>query len=294
MKSLWQRAKRLSWAIEMPARAKINWNLDITGQREDGYHLLDSLMQPLALCDYLYIKKDDQLTLEIGGAKQLAADDSNLVMKAARALQQYAGITQGAKMYLEKNIPMGAGLGGGSADAAAALRGLCNLWDLEIEEEELMTIGLSLGADVPFCLLDEPARAQGIGEILTPIPCKKTFPLILIQPCAALTTKEVFTAWHQGEALSSDMGKCMQALAEGNLSLLSAHAKNGLEQVSIPMRPEIDTARQALLNHGAVMARMTGSGSVVFGAFTDEKAARQAHKALLNQYKTCILTETAL
>lgn len=278
----------------MPARAKINWNLDITGQREDGYHLLDSLMQPLALCDYLYIKKDDQLTLEIGGAKQLAADDSNLVMKAARALQQYAGITQGAKMYLEKNIPMGAGLGGGSADAAAALRGLCNLWDLEIEEEELMTIGLSLGADVPFCLLDEPARAQGIGEILTPIPCKKTFPLILIQPCAALTTKEVFTAWHQGEALSSDMGKCMQALAEGNLSLLSAHAKNGLEQVSIPMRPEIDTARQALLNHGAVMARMTGSGSVVFGAFTDEKAARQAHKALLNQYKTCILTETAL
>ena len=256
--------------------------------------MLDSLMQPLALCDYLYIKKDDQLTLEIGGAKQLAADDSNLVMKAARALQQYAGITQGAKMYLEKNIPMGAGLGGGSADAAAALRGLCNLWDLEIEEEELMTIGLSLGADVPFCLLDEPARAQGIGEILTPIPCKKTFPLILIQPCAALTTKEVFTAWHQGEALSSDMGKCMQALAEGNLSLLSAHAKNGLEQVSIPMRPEIDTARQALLNHGAVMARMTGSGSVVFGAFTDEKAARQAHKALLNQYKTCILTETAL
>jgi len=278
----------------MPARAKINWNLDITGQREDGYHLLDSLMQPLALCDYLYIKKDDQLTLEIGGAKQLAADDSNLVMKAARALQQYAGITQGAKMYLEKNIPMGAGLGGGSADAAAALRGLCNLWDLEIEEEELMTIGLSLGADVPFCLLDEPARAQGIGEILTPIPCKKTFPLILIQPCAALSTKEVFTAWHQGEALSSDMGKCMQALAEGDLSLLSAHAKNGLEQVSIPMRPEIDTARQALLNHGAVMARMTGSGSVVFGAFTDEKAARQAHKALLNQYKTCILTETAL
>lgn len=277
----------------MPARAKINWNLDITGQREDGYHLLDSLMQPLALCDYLYIKKDDQLTLEIGGAKQLAADDSNLVMKAARALQQHAGITQGAKMYLEKNIPMGAGLGGGSADAAAALRGLCNLWDLEIEEEELTTIGLSLGADVPFCLLDEPARAQGIGEILTPIPCKKTFPLILIQPCAALSTKEVFTAWHQGEALSSDMGKCMEALAEGDLSLLSAHAKNGLEQVSIPMRPEIDTARQALLNHGAVMARMTGSGSVVFGAFTDEKAARQAHKALLNQYKTCILTETA-
>lgn len=278
----------------MPARAKINWNLDITGQREDGYHLLDSLMQPLALCDYLYIKKDDQLTLEIGGAKQLAADESNLVMKAARALQQHAGITLGAKMHLEKNIPMGAGLGGGSADAAAALRGLCNLWDLEIEEEELMTIGLSLGADVPFCLLDEPARAQGIGEILTPIPCKKIFPLILIQPCAALSTKEVFTAWHQGEALSSDMGKCMQALAEGDLSLLSAHAKNGLEQVSIPMRPEIDTARQALLNHGAVMARMTGSGSVVFGAFTDEKAARQAHKALLNQYKTCILTETAL
>lgn len=278
----------------MPARAKINWNLDITEQREDGYHLLDSLMQPMTLCDYLYIKQDDQLTLEIGGTDQLAADESNLVMKAARALQQHAGITLGAKMYLEKHIPMGAGLGGGSADAAAALRGLCNLWDLEIEEEDLMAIGLSLGADVPFCLMDEPARAQGIGEILTPVPCKKTFPLLLVQPCEALSTKEVFAAWHQGESQPSDMEKCMQALAEGDLPLLAAHAKNGLEQVSIPLRPEIDTARQELLRHGAVMARMTGSGSVVFGAFMDEKDARKAHKALLNQYKTCILTETAL
>lgn len=278
----------------MPARAKINWNLDIVGQREDGYHLLDSLMQPLELCDYLLIKPDDRLSLEIGGTDNLSADEDNLVMKAARALQQRTGTQQGAKMYLEKCIPMGAGLGGGSADAAAALRGLCNLWDLEIKEEELMEIGLSLGADVPFCLMDEPCRTKGIGEILSPIPCKKTFPLVLILPCQALSTKEVFDAWHAGKAQPSDVDMCLKALKDGDLGLLAAHAKNGLEQVSIPLRPEIHEAKMALLSHGAAMAQMTGSGSVVFGAFADEKAAKIAWKSLKEKYPKCILTHTAL
>lgn len=297
MKSLWKRAKHLmTWPIEMPARAKINWNLDIVGQREDGYHLLDSIMQPLALCDWLYLKADDQLTLEIAGSEGLAADESNLVMKAARALQKYAGIDAGAKMRLEKSIPMGAGLGGGSADAAAALRGLCLLWDLEMDEEALMEIGLSLGADVPFCLMDEPCRAQGIGEQLTPIPCGKVFPLLIIQPCDALSTKEVFQAYHNAEAVpvSSDIAACLKALEKGDAAAMNAHAHNALEQVSIPLRPEIQSAKDALLRQGAAMARMTGSGSAVFGVFPDERAAKQAWKTLRTQYPICILTHTAL
>lgn len=278
----------------MPARAKINWNLDIIGQREDGYHLLDSLMQPIALCDYLYLKPDDQLTLEIDGMDGLQADENNLIMKAANALRQRCGIEKGAKIYLEKCIPMGAGLGGGSADAAAALRGLCYLWDIEMEEEELAEIGLSLGADVPFCLLDEPCRAQGIGEMLTPIPCGKIFPLILIQPCAALSTKAVFQAYHQSIIPPSNMANCLAALEKGDLFVMDASARNALEQASIPMRPEIAQAKEALTKSGALMARMTGSGSVVFGAFQDEKAAKKAYQALKKQYSTCILTSTAL
>lgn len=284
----------MSWPLEMPARGKINWNLDITGQREDGYHLLDSLMQPIALCDWLYFKTDDHLSLEVGGMNDVPADENNLVLKAANALRQYAGIDKGAKIYLEKCIPMGAGLGGGSADAAAALRGLCNLWDLEIDEEELMQIGLTIGADVPFCLLDAPARAQGIGEILTPVPCCSTFPLILIQPCSALSTKEVFQAYHQSSAEPSCMAQCLKGLENGDLSLLNAHAKNALEQASIPMRPEIAQAKDALTAHGAIVSRMTGSGSVVFGAFQDQQAAKRAWHALKKQYDTCLLTSTAL
>ena len=284
----------MSWPIEMPARAKINWNLDIVGQREDGYHLLDSLMQPLELCDWLYLKKDDELSLEIGGMDGLQADESNLVMKAANALRQHCGIQYGARMYLEKAIPLGAGLGGGSADAAAALRGLCMLWDVEIEEEELMALGLSLGADVPFCLMDEPARARGIGEILSPTPCGKCFPLLLIQPCAALSTKEVFKAYHASNAQPSDIEKCMAALETGDLALLNSHARNALELASIPLRPEIAMAKEALMENGAVMARMTGSGSVVFGAFQDEKTAKKALQALHRRFPSCILTRSAL
>jgi len=278
----------------MPARGKINWSLDIVGQREDGYHLLDSVMQPIALCDYLYLKNDDELSLEIGGTEGLQADETNLVMKAANALRRHAGVTAGAKMYLEKRIPMGAGLGGGSADAAAALRGLCNLWDLDIEEEDLLAIGLSLGADVPFCLMDEPCRTQGIGEKLTPIPCGKTYPLLLIQPCAALSTKEVFAAFHQSGAAASDLEGCLVALEKGDLALMNKCAQNALEQASIPMRPEIAAAKEALKENGALVARMTGSGSVVFGAFENEKTARKAWRLLKKAYPHCILTQTSL
>lgn len=264
------------------------------GQRADGYHLLDSLMQSLELSDRLYIEPAEELSLTIDGNPDLVPDDKNLVLRAARALQQYAHVDTGAHITLEKRIPMGAGLGGGSADAAATLKALDEIWDLGLSAEELEKIGLSLGADVPFCLLDAPARAQGIGEILTPVPCKKPFPLVLIQPCTPLSTKAVFEAWHQSTTQSSDMEKCLLALKEGDLQQLAAHAKNGLEQVSIPMRPQIEIARQALLDSGAVMARMTGSGSVVFGAFEHHAAARRAWEKLKTAYTTCILTETAL
>lgn len=251
-------------------------------------------MQPLELSDRLYFEPADDLSLTIDGSPDLVPDDKNLVLRAARALQQYAHVDNGAHITLEKRIPMGAGLGGGSADAAATLKALDEIWDLGLSAEELEKIGLSLGADVPFCLLNAPARAQGIGEILTPVPCKKNFPLVLIQPCAPLSTKAVFEAWHQSPAQPSDMEKCLLALKEGDLQQLADHAQNGLEQVSIPMRPQIKMARQALLDNGAVMARMTGSGSVVFGAFAHHAAARRAWEKLKTAYATCILTETAL
>lgn len=285
--------KRLPGAFEMPAPAKINWALDIVGQREDGYHLLDSLMQPLALCDWLYFQPADTLSLVIEGSNQLEADESNLVLRSANALKAYVGIDRGVRITLEKHIPMGAGLGGGSADAAAALRGLNEWWHLNLDDETLSKIGLKLGADVPFCLLNAPARAQGIGEKLTPVPCARIFPLILIQPCAALSTREVFQGWHRSLVPPSDMEGALQALATGDLDALASCARNGLEPVSLAMRPEIERAKVDLRNSGAIMAQMTGSGSVVFGAYCDLETAKKAYEVLKSIYATCILTNTA-
>lgn len=279
--------------MEIQARAKINWTLNVTGKREDGYHLLDMLMQPIALHDTLYIEAADGLTLTVEGADGLSAGDDNLVLRAARALQAIGGISRGASMRLIKRIPMGAGLGGGSADAAAALKGLNKLWGIGLDLPALCRIGERLGADIPFCLHDAPRRAQGIGENLTPME-SGVFPLILLQPCAALSTKEVFTAYHaSAEIVPADTEKALAALEAGDLNALRACGGNVLESASIPLRPQIAEAKEALYRSGAAFAQMTGSGSVVFGAYETAEQAQRAYDMLKDRYSPCILTETA-
>lgn len=279
--------------MTVEARAKINWTLDVTGRRADGYHLLDMLMQPLALCDTLTIEEADVLSLAIEGADTLAADESNLALRSARALQKAARVRFGARMRLVKRIPMGAGLGGGSADAAAVLKALNTLWGAGLTLDELCKIGETLGADIPFCLHDAPRRARGIGEILTPIQ-SRVFPLVLVQPCGALSTKAVFEAYHSGEYQRPDTEKCLWALAEGNLAALRECAGNVLESASIPLRPAIAEARDRLYACGAAFAQMTGSGSVVFGAFDSPGEADRAFQTLRTEYPVCLLTQTAI
>ncbi len=279
--------------MEWQARGKINWTLDVVGRRQDGYHLLDMLMQPIALCDTLTILPDDILALEIRGAPSLSPGADNLILRAARALRDAYGVRAGARITLRKRIPMGAGLGGGSADAAAALKGLSDLWGIGADLNALCRIGEKLGADIPFCLHDAPRRAQGIGEKLTPIQ-SRVFPLLLIQPCEALSTGEVFAAYHQSALPSPQTEAAARALAEGDLTALRQCAGNVLEAASIPLRPEIAQAKAALYAQGAAFSQMTGSGSVVFGAFDGKEKAARAYDALRRQYETCILTETAI
>ena len=280
--------------MEIKARAKINWTLDVVGKRADGYHLLDTLMQPLELCDLITIEPDAGLSLTLDSPAELSAGEDNLMLRAARALQAYAGAAQGARMRLLKRIPMGAGLGGGSADAAAVLKGLNILWSLGLSLDALCEIGVKLGADIPFCLHDAPRRAQGIGERLTPFPCKRRFPLLVVQPCAALSTKAVFSAYSAVSPKRPDTPGALRALAAGDLPLLSQCAANVLEEASLPMRPEIGAAKAALLQAGAVMAQMTGSGSAVFGAFESEAQAAQAQALLQRRFTSCLLTCTEI
>lgn len=276
--------------MRITARAKINWTLDVLGQRADGYHELDTVMQPLSLCDALDIAPADALTLSADG---MAADERNLVLRAARALNRACGTAYGARIRLHKRIPIGAGLGGGSADAAATLRALNALWQLNLSREALADIAFSLGADVPFCLLDAPARARGVGERLSPLNAALACPLVLVQPCEGLLTKDVFSRYApSGKALN--VAGAAEALQNGDLQALAALAGNALAPAAYSLRPILLRAVADLSSNGALLAQMTGSGSAVFGAFDGAEAADRAYRALVDRYPVVLRAETAV
>lgn len=283
--------------LKIQARAKINWTLDVVGVLENGYHDLDMLMQSVTLCDQMTMEDAEELSLSVRmGGGFVPADESNLVLRAARALQEYASCTKGAKITLRKYIPVAAGMGGGSSDAAAALKGLNVLWGLDLSDDELEKIGLTIGADVPFCIRGGLQRAQGVGERLTPVAMKRQLYIVAFQPCKGLSTKEVFTSLHEDGIRDEDRPdneRAQQALERGDVRLLGKSLGNVLEPVSRRLRPEIDKAILDIEAAGAVKARMTGSGSAVFGVFLHAGACRKAAQELQKTYPTCRMMRTA-
>lgn len=283
--------------LHLLARAKINWTLDITGRRADGYHLMDMLMQSVTLGDDITLEttENGEITLTTGGTPLLPADEHHLAPRAARALQTATHCPLGARIHVEKHIPVGAGMGGGSSDAAGVLFGLNQLWETHLTQAALEEIALTLGADVPFCLRGGLTRTRGIGENLQPLPCERCFPLVVIQPCGGLSTRDVFAAYHaQAVSFRPDNDAAQAALAAGSLGDLAPALGNVLQPVSERMRPEISEAIDALRRMGAAAALMTGSGSAVFGAFETADAADEAFRALASQYARTFRCDTCM
>lgn len=280
--------------MHVVARAKINWTLDIVGKREDGYHLMDMLMQPVELADELTLEKTENgLTLTVSGYPRVKAGPDNLALRAAQALQAQTGYRGGASIHLHKRIPVGAGLGGGSADAAGVLAGLNRLWETGLTQPELEALGLRLGADVPFCLRGGLQRAQGVGEKLTPMACGGLFWLVILQPCPGLSTREVFGRFRlDARENRPDTQATAAALAAGDWRGLCRSLGNVLQGVSAELRPEIGEGIAALRAHGAAGAWMTGSGSAVFGLFTRAQVAREAQQELHQRWRSCFMTHT--
>lgn len=296
--------------LQLEARAKINWTLNITGRREDGYHLMDMLLQSVTLADIITLEESDQLSLcsakgaftssvtdSDAAASPVPYDERNLAYKAALLLQQHTGCQRGASITLQKNIPSGAGMGGGSADAAAVLYGLNKLWRLKLPMKELLMLGLKLGADVPFMLTGGLAYVAGIGEKITSLSPAPHIWLALVQPCDGLSTKEIFTAYdapNDDTVISRpDNAAAQRALLSGDLALLGPAMNNVLEGISIAKRPAIRQAARMLEEAGAIRAMMTGSGSVVYGVYESETAALAAQRQLLGQNIRCLVTQTA-
>ena len=279
--------------MRIKARAKINWTLDILGQREDGYHLMDMLMQSVSLADTITLTPAGELTLTTGGYPKLPANEHNLAYRAALALQEATGCRKGAAIHVEKRIPVGAGMGGGSADAAGVLAGLNQLWETGLTPEQLEEIGLTLGADVPFCLRGGLTRTTGIGEKMVSLPCARCYDLVIIQPCRGLSTREVFTAYHEKADIPRPAtDEAQRALEIGDAALLASSLGNVLQSVSQDMRPPIGEAIAMLKNRGAITALMTGSGSAVFGVFESEEAARDAARSLRSRWASTFYCRT--
>lgn len=264
--------------IRAKAQAKINWSLDILSTREDGYHEMDMLMQRIELCDEITFTSARYLSLLING-RSVSVSSKNLVLKAANALCGVIGRNMGARIELEKRIPVRAGLGGGSADCAVALMALNRLWHLNLSANELVKIGASLGADVPFCMEGRFARVQGIGDRMENLPGAPRIPLVLLMPEEGLSTTGVFEAYDglpDRAPLGVDTLRLAEMLRVRDFAACRELAGNSLERPAIAMLPEVRELIDLLYVNGAQYAHMTGSGSCVYGAFRTATEALQA------------------
>jgi 4-diphosphocytidyl-2-C-methyl-D-erythritol kinase len=261
-------------AITVAAPAKINLYLHLLGRRDDGYHVVDSLIVFLDLADTVSVSLADGLSLGLSGpcAPALEGGKDNLVLAAARALAEAGGCQGGAAIELTKRVPVAAGLGGGSADAAAALLALSALWGLEIPAPGLADIALGLGADVPVCLESRPAFVGGIGEELEPAPPLPPVWATLVNPGKALATKDVFAAHGGG---FTRPGRFTASLEDaGALANRLAPLGNDLTAAARRLAPGIGEVLKAIeASDGCLLARMSGSGATCFGLYADEAGA---------------------
>lgn len=271
--------------ITLDANAKINLTLDILGLREDGYHEVAMVMQEVSLHDTLSLKKTEagiQLSITIEGQKgTLPADETNLCWKAAALMQQEYGLTGGVRMELVKRIPMAAGLAGGSADAAAVLKGMNQLYELEISEERLCELGARLGSDIPFCLLGGTMLAEGRGEKLTRLPdFPETF-VVLAKPEVGVSTAWAYKTYDAGyDGPHPDNEAMLAAIGAGSLDRAAGLLCNVLEGVTVRKHAIIDSYKQTMLQQGALASMMSGSGPTVFGLAGDEASAGKIAAAI--------------
>lgn len=269
-------------SLQLKAYAKINLGLDVVGKREDGYHEVRMIMQTVKLFDKLTFRvlKQDEIRIKTN-LGFLPVDEHNLIYKAIRLLKDTYHIDKGMEVDLFKCIPVAAGMAGGSTDCAAALVGASKLFDLHLNRDTLMELGVTLGADVPYCVMRGTALSEGIGEVLTPLkPLPDCF-ILIAKPPISVSTKFVYEHLDAaGLREHPDIDGMVSAIGKGDLQGIADRMENVLETVTIPKYPVIDTMKTLMKDNGAMNALMSGSGPTVFGLFQEEAAARRAEKAI--------------
>lgn len=251
--------------IRLKALAKINLGLDVTGRREDGYHLVRMIMQTIHLFDSVQMAKTKESGIRLStNIRFLPANENNIAYKAAKLLMEEFGITQGVSIDIRKCIPVSAGMAGGSTDAAAVLYGMNQMFGLKLSNRQLAHRGLTLGADVPYCLMRGTALAEGIGEQLTRLPAIPRCPVVIAKPGISVSTKWVYENLSlNGQSVHPDIDQLIADIRQQDLRSMASHMGNILEDVTVREYPVIAQIKESLTAHGALNAMMSGSGPTV-------------------------------
>lgn len=291
--------------MKIKAYAKINIGLDVLRKRADGYHDVKMIMQTIGIFDTLDVNigiENGESAVSLGGFGRMSVacsdenvpcDETNLVCKAANAFLEYTNKKADISVKIEKNIPVGAGLAGGSTDAAAVLCALNVLLKTGLSKSELMKIAKNIGADVPFCVVGNTYLAEGTGEILTPVKTNVKFDILLVKPPFSVSTPSVYGSLVLDENTTHpDIDRIKNALEDGNVSEIYGILKNTLEDVTLKMHAEIGKIKENLKNLGARAVLMSGSGPSVFAIFDDRQKLAGAYKIMKQKYKQTYLTST--
>ncbi len=272
--------------------AKINLTLDVLDRRDDGYHDVRMIMQTVSLFDLVLVDRTEKGIGVKTNLKFLPVNEKNLAYLAAREFFSATGIRGGCKIMIHKNIPVAAGLAGGSGNAAAVLAALNKLCGAGLTAEELCRIGLRLGADVPYCILGGTYLAEGIGERLTPLPPMPKCTILMVKPAINVSTAAVYNAIDNAKIeLRPDTQAVSDALGRGDIEQIAAGLSNVMGAVTEDMYPIVRGIKEKMIKNGAIGAEMSGSGPTVFGIFPDFASAKRSHDSFAYQFKDVFITE---
>ena len=279
--------------VTVKAHAKINLTLDIVGKRDDDYHLLESVMQSVSLHDLVTVRTTSDGAIDVFTSDDRIADDqSNIAYRAAQAFFEATNVSHdGIDIRIKKRIPIGAGMAGGSADGAAVIIALNEIFETKLSEEQLCDIGDSVGADVPFCLTGGTMMARGTGSILSPLPDLPACFIVIAKPDCGVSTAAAYRSVDQyvGELLHPDSEAVCEDICAQDINAVASRLSNVFEQ-ALALEPSL-AIKQAMLDAGALGACMTGSGSAVFGIFEDKDAANDCADILERDYDDVFVTQ---
>jgi len=280
--------------MKIKAYAKINISLDIVGKREsDGYHLLKMIMQNIDLYDEISIEKQKEDITISCNKSYVPTDSRNLAYKAASLFKNTYNIEDGVHIDIVKNIPVSAGLAGGSTDAAAVLKLMNKMFNVNASNEELMELGLKLGADIPYCINGGTALCEGIGEKITPLPHFKDKILVLVKPSFGVSTKEVYKAFNLDKVrIHPKTENLIEAMEQDNLYYVANNMKNLLENVTLRKHNILIKIKEDMNKYGAVGSMMSGSGPSVFAFFDDMLKAQRCYEKMKESHREVFLTRT--